>query len=1182
MRKWILLHIILLISTLAWAQQISVPWTCGFEADETAEISQWVLNPGTSDAKDQWTIGTAVRSVRKQSLYISSDGGMTASYGNSRNIVMAYRLINMPVQPKEYDISFDYRQPSNEGTLYVFFDDASKLITGTDEYQLLQYTNINRADGIPPRVLEKARYVTTKMPSTAASRTQEMKNTQGWTNVSIDAGVGTNYSERFTTNTSKRQQALVFVWINKHSTDSLGMGACLDNIQIASATVAKPTDVRVTPECADSSFTISWNSGLDGYMVGYRKSESGSWRTYTYTGSVAPVRLSYKIKGLKDGVYDFRVCGWKKYYNSTTQSWMTDTTGYVSVSNVLLYCPENQCINFADLDNAVCTYGPEGAINRYVHKVDHGWDDVLSLHTVNTDQAAYDIRAYDPATGERLKLIPDNAMVSVRLGNWYDPSTNAQHPDNKAIDDPNASSKMINGSTMTYSFVVDSANSAILLLRYAMVFSAYETPNHSKKESPYMKLSVLDEQGDMVGGFCGTQQFYCPAYKTDSDKPYQEDERQRKIVDEHWHIYSKNDFPVNNKELGFNSSCDIWWKDWSTMGLNLSEYAGQLLRVVIEVQGCTQSAHYGYGYFTLGCASATIDTEQCGESPTATADAPAGFDYLWYAEKDTALFRAGVLHDPVDGHSIVVSRTAELTVKAGDSQIYICHLSYKDSPDCFFELPTRLMPRNPEALHTYSLSAEQCKNLLTLRDSSQVISYDESGQKVLMSREVDYSQWTLRSLSTGVNTNFSGTEFVYEAAKTGDSIVVIHTAYISDGECEDVLMDTIVMPDISTPDNNIFDTICDNHRYSFAGKTYNKDGVYYDSLLNRFGCDSVQILHLHVKPTSMRNIVDTICTTQLPYVFEGTYKGEPKRYEFTNDKNYITSDNYVIKLDNRFQCDSTINLELTIIPLLNAQVERVPVLCSDGGGFSLAYHVLDGDFDSLKVSFSPEAIRAGWHDTTIYHDPYAHPVIPPADRQLDYEYSETLLPDKYYMYVRFFQHPVCQYDRIDTIPVDIRYANSIIVQKWNDVLALLDEKYNVNHCTFSQYQWYKNDQPIPGATKPYLYTGENLDFTADYKVLLTRTDDKVQQFTCSFRPEQRDIQGDVTYPTIVTAGSKIRSRLDASATVYFHTMTGAVYSVSTMPAGESEFTAPYTPGYYILSVQPENGELIRQKILIIH
>ena len=1164
MRKSLITYSLLLFCVLLQAQQIRVPWTCGFEEDEAAEISQWVLNPGTSEAKDQWTVGKAVRSERKQSLYISTDNGLTATLGTQRNIVMAYRLINLPEQAKEYDVSFDYRQPSDKGTLYVFFDYASTLIYGTDDWQLLQYANSSRADGIPTRVLEKARYVTTQMPSTATSRTQQMRNTSGWRNVSIDAGEGTNYSDRFTTNTSKRQLALVFVWVNKNSVDTTGIGACVDNIQIASATVPKPTNLKAYYQCADSSITIRWNGGLAGYLVGYRKSNSGSWRTYTYTGSTAAISHFYKVDGLKDGVYDFRVCGWKRYF--ANNKWQTDTTGYVSVSNVLLYCPENQCINFADLDNADCAYGDETDLAIIHEKVDFGADDVLSFHTVNTDPNAYDIR-----TLNRLKIIPDNAMVSVRLGNWYSPSNNQNNPKNKLIG-TNGKPQNIFGQSISYQFVVDSATAAILILRYAMVL---EYPSsHSRVQMPYMKLTVYDEYGDIVGGICGQQFFYCPAASDESP-----DEQEQRFREEKWQIVTKEELPAKNTDLGFTGN-EIYWKDWSTMGLNLSEYDGKLLRVVVEARGCSLGAHYGYGYFTLGCASATIETEQCGESPTATADAPEGFDYQWYAKKDTALFRAGYLKDPSDGHTIVVSRTSELTVSAGDVETYICHLSYLDSPDCFFELETVLSPRNPLAMHTYTITSEHCKNLLTLRDSSRVAIYDEHGTQVVTAQECDYSQWVIRSLATGDRMSFSGTQFDYQASVDGDSLIVEHTTYISDGECEDVLFDTIVVPNITTPDSLIYDTICDNYKYTFGGKQYNQEGIYYDSLVNRFGCDSVEILYLHVKPTDMRNRRDTICTTDLPYVFEGTYKGEPKRYEFTNDKDYITSNNYVIKLDNRYDCDSTINLKLTIIPLLEANVNSVPVLCSDGGGFSLTYEVTQGDYDSLQISFSPEAQAAGLHDTTIYHDPYTRPVIPPSYNQLDYEYPDTVLPNLYYMYVRFFQHPCCRYYRIDTIPVDIRYANTIIVQKWNDVLALLNENYNINHVAFSQYQWYKNGEAIPGATKPYYYAEGDLDFNADYTVLLTRENDSVQQFTCPIRPERRAVETPNSYPTMMPAGRMIRSKLDTEATVTFYTLTGTLYSSVRLPSGEASFAVPTTHGYYILSVTAADGKNTRQKILI--
>jgi hypothetical protein len=664
MNKILFTCAILLVSVLSRAQQISVPWTCGFEAEETVEMSQWVLNPGTSDATDLWTIGNAGSSEGMQSLYISTDGGTTASKGTNRNIVMAYRLINLPVRAAEYFVSFDYRQPSNEGTMYVFLDYASTLISGTDNYQILQYASSSRADGIPTKVLDQARWVSTQMPSTASSRTQEMRNTPEWCNVTIDCGEGMNYSDRFTTNTSKRQLALVFVWVNRNSVDTAGIGACIDNVQIASATVAKPTNLKAYYQCADSSITIRWEGGLDGYMVGYRKSSAGSWRTYTYTGNTAATSHSYKVGGLKDGTYDFRVCGWKKYF--ANNKWQIDTTGYVSVSNILLYCPENQCINFAALDQADCGYGDETDLAIIHEKVDFGADDVLSFHTVNTDQNAYDIR-----TLNRLKIIPDNAMVSVRIGNWYSPSNNKNNPKNKLVDQ-NGKPQNIFGQSISYQFVVDSATAAILLLRYAMVLEY--SSGHGREQMPYMKLTVYDEYGDIVGGICGQQLFYCPAASDESP-----DEQEQRFREEKWQIVTKEELPAKNIDLGFTGN-EIYWKDWSTMGLNLSEYDGKLLRVVVEARGCSPGAHYGYGYFTLGCSDGKIKTNDNN-----SFEAPDGFNYRWYLK---------------DNPDVTLATTQAFYIDSLDSRIYNVDVIFQEDTSCYFTLEASSPYEIPEPTTT--------------------------------------------------------------------------------------------------------------------------------------------------------------------------------------------------------------------------------------------------------------------------------------------------------------------------------------------------------------------------------------------------------------------------------------------------------------------------------------------------
>lgn len=1156
-RCWIILNAMLW--SVCIAAQIHVPWHCGFEESESAETSQWVLNAGTPDAKDQWYIGNAVRSEGKQSLYISTTSGTMANYGDKQDVVMAYRILTMPQvgSTKEYDISFDFRmQGANTGTLYVFFDNASKLISGTTWENVLQYAS-SSSIAIPTKVLENARFVCSSYPSTASNRTQAMSNQPSWKNVSIDAGEGTNYSERFSVKNAEKPQALVFVWVNRNTNpEALEMGACIDNIQISSATVQKPTDLKSQYECADSSITISWKGGLEGYMVEYRKSSAATWRKYTYNGDVTGLQHEYKVSGLKDGNYDFRVWGWKKIYNATTHTYDLDSTGFITLSNVLLYCPENMCINFIDLANADCTYGPNDDIYKYHQVLNYGSDDVLSIHTVNSDQ-----ELYDPRTNNGLKIVPDGAMASVRLGNWYCPSTNKSHPDSH--------DEQINGQTISYSFVVDSANAAILLLNYTMVF---EESGHDRSDQPYFKISILDEYGTIIDDLCGQQYFYCPMASDES-----EDEKIRRVEDEGWQMFSKDEFPIKNKDMGFNSY-NIWWKPWSTMGLNLSDYDGQKLTVLIESRGCGQSAHYGYGYFTLSCASATLETDQCGNEPTASADAPEGFNYQWFAEENRELFEQHILADE-DGNPVVVSSSASLTVMAGDDRTYICHISYKDSPDCSFELSTVLSPRDAFARHTYQWLPQDCENKIVLSDESRVINYGPSGSIIVTGERCDYSQWSVRSLVTGQKTTYSGDEMTVLANLSGDTLEVTHTAFISDGACDNTLVDTIIVGNILTPDSTILDTICSNQKYSFAGQEWSKTGVYTDEQKNQYGCDSITILNLQVNPTSIENRVDTISSEQLPFVFEGWYKGEWKRYEVGNLRDYIASDNYVLKLSNQYNCDSTINMKLTIIPLLKIAVDSLPVLCADGQQMQLDYHITQGDFDSLKISFSEEAHQYGMRDTVYIHDPYTSPILPPVDQEVLYDYPNSITPNVYNVNLTFYQHPVCGTPQTYELPIDVRYAKSIIEQKWNDILALTNDRYNGGY-TFSSYQWYKNSEPIVGETKSYLYAPTGLDFSAAYSVLVTRQEDKVSQFTCEFYPSDRSSFQQSSFPTLLHARQSVRVQSAENTTLRIYNSRGKLYSSHHLLAGVDSFIAPGQEGCYIVQSTSDSGQQSNFKIIV--
>ena len=57
--------------------------------------------------------------------------------------------------------------------------------------------------------------------------------------------------------------------------------------------------------------------------------------------------------------------------------------------------------------------------------------------------------------------------------------------------------------------------------------------------------------------------------------------------------------------------------------------------------------------------------------------------------------------------------------------------------------------------------------------------------------------------------------------------------------------------------------ICQNTKFEWHGNKYSSSGVYYDSCLTEYGCDSVHILNLYVKPVLEIHIDTNICDNQL-------------------------------------------------------------------------------------------------------------------------------------------------------------------------------------------------------------------------------------------------------------------------------------------------------------------------------
>ena len=578
MRK-LLTYILLFISLVAWAQGTVTsvyPYQTSFEEGD-ATLSSWVLNPNSSTATDQWMMGSAVHSEGYRSLYISSNG-TSPSFGRNGNVVVAYLRYKFPTETvqKDYDVSFDWKGEgdSTAARLYVLACPESRFLTNTsanNPFHISKIVNPN-SSAISSTVLNACQYL--------GSGDKYVCGSETWQNVSFKTPLNVD------PNFSQNPFVFVFIWVNEVSMDTITRSSiAIDNFQITTAEIKKPANLEVYPVCEDSSLMIVWESTESQFDIQYREiklGEQAGWYGTTgisvgaegFTKPEGTDSCSYKLKPILEGTYDVRV----RAVNHNGYS------SYVYSSGILVYCPDNHCINYIRLDgpNVVCTTGMHEKHTGQtpydvVGVVDYGPDSENSRHTVHKDPNELDVRA-----DSMLHTVPPGALASVRLGNW------------------NASGK---AQSISYTFEVDTTTQGILIMQYALVL---DNSGHGRDEEPYFRLEILNQAGQLVDNLCGRADF---AY---SDAVAAQDL-------ESWHLTT-----YHGEQLA--------WKDWTTVGVPLMRYHGDSITVRITTADCGQTVHYGYGYFTLDCANAHIATKNCGNDAAIECVAPDGFQYEWRDE----------------------------------------------------------------------------------------------------------------------------------------------------------------------------------------------------------------------------------------------------------------------------------------------------------------------------------------------------------------------------------------------------------------------------------------------------------------------------------------------------------------------------------------------------------------------
>jgi hypothetical protein len=149
----------------------------------------------------------------------------------------------------------------------------------------------------------------------------------------------------------------------------------------------------------------------------------------------------------------------------------------------LIYYPEEMCVDYLNLNNAVCYINNSSPNNtltfddfKTVKAVDFGPSSMGSRHVVHFDR-----QETEPRTGGKAKTVPDGELASIRLGNW----------------DSNDQAERIE-----FTFQVDTIKYPVLLLKYMPLL---EAPGHADYENPRFLLDMLIT-GQSIGR-CGQADF---------------------------------------------------------------------------------------------------------------------------------------------------------------------------------------------------------------------------------------------------------------------------------------------------------------------------------------------------------------------------------------------------------------------------------------------------------------------------------------------------------------------------------------------------------------------------------------------------------------------------------------------------------------------------------------------------
>ena len=370
-------------------------------------------------------------------------------------------------------------------------------------------------------------------------------------------------------------------------------------------------------------------------------------------------------------------------------------------------------------------------------------------------------------------------------------------------------------------------------------------------------------------------------------------------------------------------------------------------------------------------------------------------------------------------------------------------------------------------------------------------------------------------------------------------------------------------------------TICQGDSLQVADTVLYAATVWTRHLTNAVGCDSVLTVRLRVQ-SPVQQSTDTVMIPD-----GGTYawSGHPSFAAIDTAGLYLDTLTY-----SGTGCDSV--YASLFVKVYEAEVQgefRVDTVCGDDDRLSLSFRRTQGRAVTYDLMFSEAAHAQGFADVTDAAFPDTVLVewsCPMPSRPEEAQWY--VRPEQYHVTLRLTD--AANRRSLYSASFTVLYPSWVILQRWNDVLTITNSRYNGGY-EFSAIRWLHNDQPVSGRgeNNAYYYAGDgnNLDYGAPYRALLTRVDDGKTFSTCDYLPSVQYEQTQLKQPMVSllprrehsTRQAEIKTTVSGKYRVYDVTGKQVMEGLFGTRYGSPDmrFPATYTDGTYLIRFRADDG-----------